>query len=75
MEPSYYEGDRVLTFNFSKLKKNDVVVFRFSGQFHLKRIIRIENGLFYVDGDNKYVSTKYRPIKRELIIGKVVFKY
>ena len=36
MEPSYYEGDHVLTFNWREPKVGDVIVFKFSTRLSLR---------------------------------------
>lgn len=75
MQPSFNPGDHVLTFNWATPKLGDVVVFKLGKDLFIKRITKFENGEIKVDGDNKSVSSKFRPIKFSQIIGKVILKY
>ena len=77
MEPSFKEGERVLTFNFSSPKKGDVVVVKKKINL-IKRVQTIENNSYFVVGDNQNRSTDSRefgPVPKEEIVGKVLFKY
>lgn len=74
MEPEFNEGDHVLTFNWAKVKKGDVVVFKYKKTLFVKRIVRIGNKII-VEGDNKKLSSKVEPLDGSRIIGKVVVKY
>ena len=75
MLPVYKPGDHVLTFNWQSVKKGDVVVFKANGKFFIKRVVKLENNLVFIAGDNLHVSSKFSPIKLEQIIGRVVAKY
>ncbi len=78
MMPALKPNDRVivssLPYLFLKPKIGDVVVFRYNGEVLVKRIVRIENGKFSLEGDNKSDSLKTEPIERKDILGKVMFK-
>ena len=75
MEPYLYEGDNVLTFNWFKSKDDDVVVFKQSKLFLIKRVAKIDDSYILVRGDNKELSTNVGPVKFDQIVGKVVLKY
>lgn len=75
MVPSYASGDRVVTFNWSKIGVGDVVAFKSKGKFYIKRVDRIAGGYYHVSGDNKAQSAKFDPVKDDEIVGKVVLKY
>ena len=75
MEPAFYDGDHVLTFNWIKPHKDDVVVFNDEGKNLIKRVKKIKDGKFFIRGDNQKYSSKVGPIEPSLIIGKVILKY
>ena len=75
MEPAFYDGDHVLTFNWIRPHTGDVVVFRSNGKNLIKRIEKIKSGIIYVKGDNRKFSSKVGPVKSDQIIGKVIAKY
>ena len=75
MEPAFYDGDHVLTFNWIKPHTGDVVVFRDEGKDLIKRVEKIKYGKIFVKGDNRKFSSKIDPIKTAKIIGKVIVKY
>ena len=58
MEPAFYDGDHVLTFNWVKPHKGDVVVFNDEGRNLIKRVKKIKDGKFFVRGDNRKYSSK-----------------
>ena len=81
MEPSFRHGDIVLvnklSYLFKKPKVGDVVVVKKTHRYILKRIQKIENGKYFVVGDNKKESTDSRTfgwIKRKDIVRKVIKK-
>lgn len=74
MEPKFSEGDHVLTFNWAKPGKGDVVVFKYKEVFFVKRIKSVSN-MIYVEGDNKKLSSRIDPLDRSMIIGKVIARY
>ena len=75
MEPAFFDGDRVLTFNWAKPNAGDVVVSRGKRKNLLKRVKKIKDGKIFVRGDNRKFSSKIGPIEPSLIIGKVILKY
>lgn len=74
MEPVYFEGDRVLTFNWGRVKKGDVIVFIFRHDFLVKRVVKITNKKISVKGDN-VMSMKFEPIDFRQVMGRVLLKY
>lgn len=84
MEPTYKPGDRLyvnsFVYVFLKPKIGDVAVIRDprEGKLVLKRIMDIASSGYFVKGDNEKESTDSRIfglIKKENIIGKVLFRY
>lgn len=83
MEPALNNGDFVLVnrlaYVFNKPKVNDIVACRDprDGKILAKRIKLIEDGKYFVLGDNKYSSTDSRifgMINSGSIVGKVISK-
>lgn len=84
MEPTYKAGDRLwvsrLLNILFKPEAGDVVVLRDprDGRLVLKRIMKIAPDGYFMKGDNENESTDSRTfglIKKENIIGKVLFRY
>lgn len=82
MSPLLQPGNFVLVINyfpvFFKPRKGDVIacVSPVDGKILIKRITKIENNSFFVEGDNKTASTdsrKFGMIDKDSIIGKVIF--
>lgn len=80
MLPTLKMGQEVLTFNWWKilgLKVGDRVVVRVNGKELVKRIHTLNDRSMYVLGDNEgdsLDSRKFGAIKKEQIVGKVIFK-
>ena len=81
MEPAFKEGKTLfvssIPFLFQKPKVGDAVVVKDprDGRLLLKRITKIENGKFFVAGDNTKSSTDSRifgVISKNHILGKVI---
>ncbi len=79
MLPTLKPGQDVLCFNwayiFSKPKKGDIVVIRHQGKEIIKRIQKVHDREYFVEGDNKEESVDSRnfgPIEKQEIIGKVI---
>lgn len=80
METTLKNNDRVVVF---KLTNNynigDIIVFTNpNNKLSIKRITKIINDLYFVEGDNKLFSVDSRnfgAINKEKIVGKVIFKY
>lgn len=75
MIPLYKPGDHVLTYNWPRIKKGDVIVFTDRGMKLIKRVVAIDGDSFYVSGDNKKESSKVGPVRKDEIVGKVLLKY
>ena len=75
MEPSFYEGDRVITFNWGKIYAGNVIVFEKDGRNFIKRVKKVAKGNIYISGDNQSESAKIGPVDGRWIIGKVILKY
>ncbi len=82
MSPTLKYGDTVLVNKLSFLlkppKKGGIVAVRDprDGKILIKRISKIENGEYFVLGDNKKESTdsrKFGMLDRQSIIGKVIY--
>lgn len=80
MEPSFKSSNYILASSLPYLLKNpkagDVVVLK-KEKLIIKRIDRIKDKKFFVRGDNLKASTDSRNfgwIKREEIVGKVIYK-
>lgn len=72
MEPTLKEGDYVIITK-SNLKKNDLVVVNHAGKEKIKRITRIDGENYYLEGDNKILSSDFWT-GRDSILGKVIKK-
>ena len=75
MEPAFYDGDHVLTFNWIKLKTGDVVVFKSGDIWKIKRVIKTSADSVFVAGDNKKLSSREESVERKQVVGKVILKY
>ena len=83
MLPALKPGDTVLVnklaYLFSPPKIGEIVILKDprDKRIIIKRIEKIENGLYSVRGDNKKASTdslEYGMLKKKNIIGKVIYK-
>lgn len=77
MIPAFAPGERVLVKYGANFVVNDVVLVDFTERIDLKRIVKIENGQVFVEGDNRQVSIDSRqngPVKTDQIIGKVIYR-
>lgn len=75
MVPVFMPGDHVLTFNWARVSKGDVIVFKSAGEKYIKRITKTRGNLIAVSGDNNARSAKMGTIEKNQIVGKVIFKY
>jgi signal peptidase I len=82
MRPTLQPGDRLVVFQWAKPRLGDIVVFREPDRlltFGVKRVAsRAPNGQVVVHADNPNVSRdsrEYGPVRDELIVGRVVFRY
>jgi nickel-type superoxide dismutase maturation protease len=81
MQPQIKDGQSVLVSNipywFKTPQINDIVAFKdHSNEFLIKRITKIQNEKYFIEGDNKedsLDSRKFGFINRDKIIGEVIF--
>ncbi len=81
MEPAVKYGDFVLVssipYCFFSPKERDIIAFNYKGKVLIKRIARIQNEEFYLEGDNRNDSLDSRSfgkVKKSDILGKVIYK-
>ena len=82
MEPQIKTGETVLVssipYRFKIPKINDIVAFKDNtGKVLIKRIIRFQNGKYFVQGDNENDSLDSREfgyISKKQIIGELIYK-
>ena len=77
MIPFLNPGDEVIVWKHSKPKIGDATVFKKNNKFYIKRVKKIENGKYFVLGDNEKESIdsrKFGWIDKKDIIGKVIYK-
>lgn len=82
MLPKFKPGEYVLTFNwlflFRKLRVGEVIVFRLNNQLMVKKIQKINGRHYFVVGENQIDSLDSKKIglvKKEQIIGQVIYKF
>ena len=82
MEPQIKTGETVLVsgipYWFKIPKINDIVAFKDNnGKVLIKRIVKIQNGKYFMQGDNKHDSLDSRQlglISKNQIIGEFIYK-
>ena len=78
MMPYLNPNDRVvvssLPYFLTNPKAADVVVFRYNNKILIKRIVKVLDNGVEVRGDNKSDSLNIKSIRKNQILGKVVFK-
>jgi len=81
MLPTLHSGDKVLVnrlvYLFFSAKVGETVALKDprDGKILIKRIIKINSGKYFVEGDNKFHSTdsrKFGMLEKKDIIGKVI---
>ncbi|MBI2421080.1 MAG: S26 family signal peptidase [Candidatus Levybacteria bacterium] len=76
MEPKLKDGSFLIALTIppllSKPKVGDTVLFRDGKKKIVKKVKKIENGKYFVEGENFSDSKKYPPIDSEKILGKVI---
>jgi len=85
MEPTYVDGDYVLfekvSVYLNRVQPGDVIAFHYPLDPSIrlvKRVEVVEDGRFFVVGDNAAESSDSRewgPVDRSLLIGKAIWKY
>ncbi|MEX2012989.1 MAG: S26 family signal peptidase [Candidatus Levyibacteriota bacterium] len=80
MQPKIKDGQKVLISNipymFSAPKKDDVVVFKLKNKAFLKRIVKVKDEKYFLEGDNKIDSLdskKLGAFGRKTIIAKALW--
>lgn len=77
MEPTIKNGQEILVsglpFLFRDPKVNDLVAFKDADKWIVKRIKQIKDNQYLVEGDNKSDSKKFGWIKKESILGRVIY--
>jgi phage repressor protein C with HTH and peptisase S24 domain len=80
MEPTFLNGDWLLVIWGAGLKATNAVVIEREdrpGVFLVKRILRIENGKYWVEGDNKNQSTDSRiwgTLDEKEVVARVILR-
>jgi phage repressor protein C with HTH and peptisase S24 domain len=77
MVPTLAPGERLLVRTDGPIVLGDIVVFRQSDQFDVKRILHIESGGIFVQGDNELVSTdsrSYGLIPIDDVLGTITYR-
>jgi nickel-type superoxide dismutase maturation protease len=81
MEPQIRNNETVLVSSFfywfEKPQIGDIVAFRADREIFVKRVTKIKNNEYFLEGDNKQDSLdsrKFGLISKEKIIGKVFYK-
>lgn len=78
MIPSYAPGEVVLVKYGVPCEVGDVVLINFTHRTDIKRVKEILGSRVFVQGDNEAVSIdsrNYGPVKNDLIIGKVIYRF
>ena len=78
MIPSYAPGEVVLVKYGAQFTVGDVVLIEFTHRTDIKRVKEISGSRVFVQGDHEAVSIdsrNYGPIKNDLIIGKVIYRF
>lgn len=79
MYPFLKDKERVLCIKpiFSKYKINDIVIFTYKDALMIKRITKIDDKGYYVEGTNAYSidSSIFGYLKEEDILFKMIFKF
>lgn len=79
MEPEIRNGSFFMAssipFLIRKPKVGDNIVFKNQNIIIVKKIIKIENDRFVVKGKNLSDSKEFDPIKRQEILGKLIWTF
>ena len=78
MEPVFKEGSFLVASSvpllFAQSKVGDIILFDSEGKTILKKIVKFENGKYFVEGENKLDDKKSPPVPRSKILGKVIIQ-
>ena len=81
MAPTYHDGDWLLTRWGGRYKVGQVLIVERNerpGIYLVKRLVRVEGGKYWVEGDNPLASTDSRQwgfLDSQEILGRVFFRY
>ncbi|TWG25632.1 S26 family signal peptidase [Actinoplanes teichomyceticus] len=78
MAPTLRHGDALIVRRGAPVRTGDVVVARFRtrpGLLVVKRVVREQDGGWWVEGDNEFVRDDSRAYGVADVIGRVVFRY
>jgi nickel-type superoxide dismutase maturation protease len=78
MAPTLHTGDALLVRRGGRVRPGDIVVARFRTRPDLlvvKRAIRVQDGGWWVQGDNEFVEDDSRAYGVADVIGRVLFRY
>ncbi len=77
MEPDIHNGSFCLVSSLPYFIKQprikDKIVFKNDNKIIVKKINKIENRMYHIEGVNLSDSKKFKPLKRGNIIGKVIW--
>lgn len=76
--PTLNPNEKVLVssipYLFGSPRKGDIVIFKYSGKFMIKKITKIEKDGYLVEGENKNDSLEIPKMNKQAIVGKVIMK-
>lgn len=79
MEPIIMNGSFFIAsdipYRLKSPKIDDVIIFKNNNKVIIKKISKISNKKYYIDGENKDDSMNFSPITKNKILAKVVFKF
>ncbi|GAA2507210.1 hypothetical protein Ahu01nite_058400 [Winogradskya humida] len=78
MAPTLRTGDALVVRRTQRVRERDVVVARFRsrpGLLVVKRAVRAQDGGWWVQGDNEFVTDDSRAYGVADVIGRVAFRY
>ena len=79
MEPKIKNGSFFIAssipFIFSNPKIGNLIVFKYKDKIIVKKIVKIEKDRYFIEGENLHDSKKFESIKRQEILGKVLWIY
>ena len=73
MEPTLKVNDLIIIYEFREYEVGDIVTFNYNGDKITHRIVSINDNEVITKGDAN--NTNDKPIKKEDIIGKVIYKF
>lgn len=79
MEPKLKNGSffmaSTVPYFIRKPRIGDIIIFKHENKRIVKKIIKIENDKYYIDGENLKDSKDFGPIRRKDILGMLIFKF